>query len=220
MKQVAVLGLGDFGTALCRELKANKVTVLAVDISRARAESLKDTLEHLVVADITQTSALEQLGLAQMDVVVVATSATMPTSVLSVLRLKDLGVKDIVAKAENEDHAKVLRALGVENIVIPASDSAARLANKISWTHVVEMIELSSGCSIMEMAPPKTLIGVMLRDSKLREKYQLQVLAIRERLGAPLEPIPDPDRKLTEGCTVVVFGEDKNLARLRKQVAR
>ena len=218
MKQVAVLGLGDFGSALVRELKANKVSVLAVDKSRACAEALKDLVEHLVIADITQSATLERLGLTEMDAVVVATSETMPTSVLTVLRLKDLGVERIIAKAENEDHAKVLSALGVSEIMIPANDSAIRLANKISWSNVVEMVDLSSGCSIMELAPPKATVGKLLRESGLRERYHAVVLAVRNRSGGPLEAIPSPDRIINAGCTLVVFGEDRHLTRLREEI--
>jgi len=220
MKQVAVLGLGDFGSALVRELKSNNVAVLAVDKNRQHAEAVKDVIEHVVIADITQTATLERLGLAGMDVVVVATSETMPVSILTVLRLKDLGVGRIIAKAENEDHAKVLKALGVDEFIVPANDSAVRLANKISWTGVVEMVELSPGCSVMELAPPRSIVGKMLRESGLRDTYQVIVLGVRNRPGGHLEVIPSPDRVISAGCTLVVFGEDRNLVRLREALEK
>jgi len=220
MKQVAVFGLGDFGVALLKALRANSVSVLALDIDRNRADALRDAADHVVIADMTQASALDKLGLLQMDAVVVAASSPMSTSILSVLRLKDLGVERIIAKAENEDHAKVLGAMGVSEVVLPEIDSAARVANKISWTNVVEMIELSSGCSIMEVLPPGGAIGKSLRDSGLRERYYLEVLGIREAAGEPLDAIPNPDRIITAECTLVVFGEDKRLAKLRRAAER
>jgi len=220
MKQVAVLGLGDFGTALVKELKSNKVRVLAADMVRARAEALKDMLDHVVILDMTQASALEELGLSQMDAVVVAASSPLSTSVLAVLRLKELGVKYLIAKAENEDHAKVLRALGVDQVVIPENDAANRLANRISWTNVVEMVELSSDCSIMELAPPSSVVGKALCESGLRQDYHVIVLAVRSRPNAELEAIPSPDRVITASCTLVVFGEERHLAKLREDAAR
>jgi len=219
MKEVAVLGLGDFGMALVRALQANKVRVLAVDLDESRVESVRNEIKHVVVADMTQATALQQLGLRDMDAVVVATSEPLATSVLAVLRLKDLGVQRIIAKAENEDHAKVLRALGVSDVVIPENDSAVRLANKISWTNVVEMVALSPGYAIMELSPPAAVVGKTLRTSRLREDFRVEVLAIREGAGAPLEAIPTADRVITRGCTVVVFGADEDLARLRKESA-
>lgn len=215
MKQVAVLGLGDFGAAVVRQLKENKVAVLAVDVNRNRVEALQDMLDEVVIADMTQASALEKLRLPDMDAVVLAASSPMTTSVLTVLRLKELGVERIIAKAENEDHVKVLTALGVSEIVVPEEDSAARLANKISWTNVVEMVGLSSDCSIMEVAPPESIIGKSLRDSGLRVTYHVEVLAVREKPGEPLKAIPDPDSNIPAGCTLVVFGEDHHLAKLR-----
>jgi trk system potassium uptake protein TrkA len=220
MKQVAVFGLGDFGVAVLKTLRENRVTVLALDIDRSRADAVRDIADHVVIADMTHASALDKLGLLQMDAVVVATSAPMSTSILAVLRLKDLGVGRIIAKAENEDHATVLGAIGVSEVVIPETDSATRVANKISWTNVVSMIELSSGCSIMEVLPPEDAIGKSLRDSSLRERYYLEVLGMREAPGEPLDAIPNPDRIITADCTLVVFGEDKRLAKLRRAAER
>jgi trk system potassium uptake protein TrkA len=220
MKQVAVLGLGDFGVSLVRQLKQNKVSVFAVDINRSRVEGFRDELEHLMIADITQGSALEKLRLDTMDAVVVATSSPLPSSVLAVLKLKEMGVKRIIAKAENEDHAKILNALGVTEVVNPDEDSASRLANKISWANVVEMIELSSGFSIMEVSPPVNVIGKTLRHSGLRDVYHVEVLALREQPRTPMKGIPSPDEVISAECTMVVFGEDGNLARLRQEAER
>ena len=220
MKQVAVLGLGDFGVALVQQLAGNNVTVLAVDISRARADLLRDKVDHVVIADITQAAALEKLGLCAMDAVVVAVSSPMPSSLLAVLRLKDLGVERIIAKAENTDHGKVLEAMGVSEIVFPEQDSAMRIANKISWTNVVEMMALSPGCSIMEVLPPARTVDKALRDSGLRADYRAEVLGIRRKPGAPLNAIPSPDSQITAECTLVVFGKDSDLARLRKEAER
>ena len=220
MKEVAVLGLGDFGIALVQQLKRNNVTVLAVDLDRNRVEQIRDQIDHIVIADITQASALDRLSLPAMDAVVVATSSPMAASILSVLRLKDLGVGRIIAKAENKDHAKVLRAMGVSEIVIPEEDSAARIGNALSWTNVVEMVELSSGCSIMEVSPPESVVGKSLRYSGLRDKYHVEVLGIREKQGGSLDPIPNPDTVITTECTLVVFGAEENLAKLRREAER
>ena len=216
MKQVAVLGLGDFGVSLAQQLKKNNVAVLAVDVSRDRVDLLRDEIDHVVVADISQALALQKLGLTSMDAVVVATSSPMPVSILAVLRLRELGVDRIIAKAENRDHAKVLLAMGVNEIVIPEEDSAVRIANKISWTNVVEMVELSSGYSIMEVSPPEATVGTSLRNSGLRHTYHVEVLGIREQAGALLKAIPSPDSRISAECTLVVFGENSDLAKLRR----
>ncbi len=220
MKQVAVLGLGDFGLALTQRLTRNGVSVLAVDMSRARADLLRDEVEHIVIADITQAMALNRLRLPSMDVVVVATSSPLAASVLCVLRLKEIGVKQIVAKAENEDHATVLKALGVDSILIPEEDTALRLANKLSWSNVMEMFRFSEGCGIMEIAAPKMVVGKALRESGLRDKYHVQVLGIRKWPEAPLDAIPSPDYIISARNTLVLFGEEANLAMLRKEAEK
>ena len=220
MKQFAVLGLGDFGMALVQQLKRNKVAVLAVDVDRDRAEQIRDHVDHVVIADITQASALEKLSLPTMDAVVVATSSPMTVSILSVLRLKEIGIQRIIAKAENNDHAKVLRALGVNEIVIPEEDSAARVGSALSWSSVVAMIELSSGCAIMEVSPPEAVVGKELRNSGLRDKYQVEVLGIREEPGGKLTPIPSPDTVITSDCTLVIFGMEERLAAFRQEAER
>lgn len=217
MKQVAVLGLGDFGLALVRQLKQNNVSVFAVDISRSRVEALRDELDHLMIADITQGPALEKLNLHTMDAVIVATSSPLPSSVLAVLKLQELGVRRIIAKAENDDHAKILNALGVYEVVNPDNDSANRLANKVSWTNVVEMIELSGGFSIMEIQAPSAIVGKTLRHSGLRDKFHVEVLAIREQPHTPMKGVPSPDHVIEGESTLVVFGQDGDLTRLREE---
>ena len=217
MKQVAVLGLGDFGLSLAKHLKTHGVSVLAVDVKRMRADLIREEIDHIVIADITQASALGKLRLAAMDFVVVAASSPLPTSILCILRLKELGVKHIVAKAENSDHATVLRALGVEDIIIPEDDSARRLANRLSWSSVMEMFEFTSGTGIMEIAVPDSVAGKTLRNSGLRDSFHVQLLGIRKKADGALEPIPDPEEVIFSDYTLVVFGEEEHLAKLRHE---
>jgi len=220
MKQVAVLGLGDFGKALVRQLKQNHVDVFAVDRDRSRVEALRDELDHLVIADITQATALDKLNLQSMDAVVIATSSPLPASILAVLRLRELGVQRIIAKAENQDHVKVLASLGVTEVVNPDQDSAQRLANKISWSSVVEMIELSAGYSIMEVATPDFLVGKTLATSQLREKFHVEVLGVRSKPGMPLQAIPSPSHEFIADATMIVFGANEHLKALRTKAEK
>jgi len=220
MKQVAVLGLGDFGLSLAQHLKENGVSVLAVDVKRTRADLLREEIDHVVIADITQAAALTKLRLQAMDFVVVAASSPLPTSILCILRLKEMGVKHIVAKAENKDHATVLKAMGVEDIIIPEHDSARRLGNRLSYSSVMEMFEFSAGAGIMEIAVPESIAGKTLRNSGLRDKYRVQLLGIRKKPNAPLEPVPDPEEVIFSDYTMIVFGEEEHLAELRHEAEK
>src|SRR5918998_2595386 len=100
--QVAVLGLGRFGSAVARELTRLGHEVLAVDASARAVQDLSDEVTYAAQADITDSDALKGLGLGAFDRAIVAVSSDLKVSILAAVHLRRLGVKRIVAKAANE----------------------------------------------------------------------------------------------------------------------
>ncbi|HTL52639.1 MAG TPA: TrkA family potassium uptake protein [Planctomycetota bacterium] len=215
VQQVAVLGLGDFGLALAIKLVENHVSVLVVDYDRDVVELHKDKFDHAVIANFTNPGVLSELGIGNVDTVVLATSDPMETSILTVLRLKEMKVKRLLAKAENGDHAKVLKSLGVNEIIMPEADTANRVANTISWPHIFGMMQLLPGFSIMEIEPPGFLLHKKLLETRLREEYGLAVIAIRELIPPKIEVNPDPQRVITDSCSLIMLGSDASLEKFR-----
>jgi trk system potassium uptake protein TrkA len=217
MSQVAVLGLGDFGLAIAMRLVENHVSVLAVDKDREMVERHKERFHRALIADFTNPAALRELGVGGMDAVVLATSEPMETSVLAVLRLKEFKVKRLLAKANNVDHATVLRSLGVDDIILPEHDTALRVANTISWPHIFGMMQFLPGYSIMEIEPPAHLLRKKILETRLREDYGVSVIGIRELVPPRIEVNPDPQRVITDSCSLLLLGSDEALGKLRGQ---
>ena len=212
MKRFAVVGLGRFGNYVARQLRENSCEVLGIESDRAVAETLTDALTSVVIADATDKKALAKLDLDHMDAVVVCLGEEIGMSTLCVLHLKDLKVRKIVAKVSTEDHARVLTRLGADDVVFPERDLALRVADSLTWSNVVDYVPLSSGYSITEVAPPKDAVGKSLAESKLRNKYGVQIIAIHRVM--PEERMifaPPPDYVITEDDAILVLGKRENV---------
>jgi trk system potassium uptake protein TrkA len=213
-KRFAVLGLGRFGGYVARQLHANGCEVIGVDSNRARVEELAETLDSVVIADATDKRALGKLGLDQVDAAVVSLGDKTELSTLAVLHLKDLRVKQIIAKVTTEDHARILTRLGADEVVFPERDSALRVANGLTWSNLVDYVPLASGYTIMEVSPPKEIVGKSLADSKLRTKYGVQVIAIHRVFPDTMILAPPPDHVFTEEDALIILGDKQNVEKL------
>ena len=211
MKRFCVVGLGRVGSYVAQQLRENKCEVLGIDIDRAKVEVLTEILTTAVIADSTDKKTLANLDLDQMDAVVVCLGEDISASSLTVLHLKDLDVKRIVAKVSTEDHAKVLTRLGAGDVVFPERDSAVRVANSLTWSNVLDYVPLASGFSITEVAPPPDVVGKTLADSKLRSRYGVQVIAVHRTLKDEMILAPPADHVIREDDAIVVLGRREDV---------
>ena len=142
-KSFAVLGLGRFGSNIARTLEEYGAQVLAVDSREEKVEEIADEVTHAVQADVTDLSALRSMGIAEFDGVIVAIGENMETSIITIMHLKDLGAKHIIAKAQNELHAKVLKRIGANRVILPEKDMAVRVGHGLVNGNILDYIELS-----------------------------------------------------------------------------
>lgn len=130
-KTVAVIGLGRFGEAVALRLVALGHEVIGIDSSIDVVQKLADDMPHIVRADSTEPEALAALGVNEVDFAIVAIGGSLEDSVLSVLALQNLGVKEIWAKASTPQHGLILERLGVTNVVFPEADMGRAMADQI-----------------------------------------------------------------------------------------
>ncbi|MCD6194564.1 MAG: TrkA family potassium uptake protein [Candidatus Aminicenantes bacterium] len=213
----AVIGLGSFGSNIAKTLYEKNNEVLAIDIDKERVEAVKGFVSHAVCMDSADKENLEALGVREMDVVIVSLGPEMEASILTVLYLHELGVKRIIAKALSEDHAKILEAVGATEVIYPEKDMAIRTALRLSNPNILEYLPLISGFSIQELAPPEKFIGKSLRELDLRNKYGIQVIAIKELIPDKITFIPSADFVIKDSDILIILGEEKQLARLNSQ---
>jgi trk system potassium uptake protein TrkA len=214
MMKFAVIGLGSFGASVAKTLYERGHEVLAIDNDKEKIEGAKSFSSHAVLTDASAKENLEALGIMDMDVVVVSLGSAMEASILTVLHLHELGIKRIVAKASTEDHGKILDAVGATEIINPEKDMAIRTALKLTSPHILECLPLMSGVSIEEIAPPERFIGKSLRDLDLRNKYGIQVIAVRELVPERTLYVPPADFVIKDSDVLIVMGDEKMLEKV------
>ena len=211
-KNVIVLGLGRFGTAVAKKLYEKNVEVMAVDINYNKVQKISDSVTSAVQADMTDEGALKELGISNFDVAVIGTGSSLEASIEASLICKDAGVQTIIAKATSDTHARILEKIGVDKITYPELDTGNRLANIISGSNILEMLKFSSEFTLVELKARKKWIGKNLRDLDLRDKYEANVVAFKRDDHIIFSP--GPDEKIQEDDNLLMIAKTENLSEL------
>ncbi|MCD6150611.1 MAG: TrkA family potassium uptake protein [Deltaproteobacteria bacterium] len=216
MRLFVVIGIGNFGYYTAQHLYELGSEVMVIDSNKERIQSIKDQVSRAVVADATDREVLEHLGVPDVDVAVVSVGDRLDTSILITLYLKEMGVKEVVVKAVTVDHGKILEKIGASSVIFPERDSGVRLANSLSSSNVIEHLPLSEGYSILEIAASAKLVGKTLKELRLRNRFGIQVIAIKELVPDRMHMPPDPDFVIKDSDMLIVVGQDESLESLKK----
>lgn len=218
MLQVAIIGLGNFGYYLGRELYHRGYDVIGLDSQNAMVQKAKNDISQAVVADATDKETLMGLGLAQVDLAVVTIGSNMLASILASFHLKEMGVDRVYAKALSEEHELILRRVGVDQILFPERDLAMNLAQRIQNPNMLEYLPSIQDYGIFELDKPGGLVGKSLRDLDLINQYGIQVIAIRDGLDQHLNFIPRGDYVVRPRDIFVLLGSNRDMQRLLKDI--
>ncbi len=213
----AVIGLGSFGSYVAKTLYEMGHEVLAIDEDKSRVDSLKDAATHVIHMDAADKENLQAVGITEMDVVVVSSGPEMESSILATLFLSEMGIGRIVAKALTQDHAKILAAVGATEVVYPEKDMAIKTALRLSNPNILEYLPLVSGLRIQEIAAPEKFIGKSLSELDLRNKYGIQVMAIKGIIPEKTTFIPKSDFVIKDSDILIIIGEEEQLKKLDKK---
>jgi len=212
MKQFIVLGLGRFGSAVATTLVELGHEVLGVDNDEERVNELKDKITQAVQADITEERALKELGVNNFDTAIVGIGGDLETSILVAMMLKEMGLKYIIAKAQNNLHAKVLEKIGVDKIVFPERDMGRRIANNLVTPNIKDYIELEPDYSIIEIEALPEFVDKTLSQLDLQNKYGINVLAIKR--GNSFNISPRVKDIIKKDDFLIIIGETKRITEL------
>ncbi len=215
-RDYAVIGLGRFGGSVCRELSVEGMDVLAIDIVEERVNEYKDIASHAVIADSTDEMALKELGIKNIDHVIVSIGDNIQASILTTVILNDLGIKKITVKAQNDYHEKILNKIGADQVVHPERDMGKRIAHSIISNNILDYLELSEDHSIVEVKASRQMIGKTLVDLDIRANYGCNVVAIKQ--GHHINVSPSADDALQENDILIVIGADKDISRFEKHL--
>lgn len=211
-KSFAVLGLGKFGRSTVEELVRAGAEVMAVDNDEEKVKKISEIAAYAMQADVRDSEAMQELGLSNMDGVIVAMTGSLDASIMATIMAKEEGVPYVLAKAQDEVHERILKRVGADKVIIPERESAARVARNMISGNFLDFIELSERVRMVELSVKPEWMGYSLGELDLRKKYSLNVMAIRSE-GELVTNI-DPEEKLTADMTLLVTIDKKDLARL------
>ncbi len=209
-QQYAVIGLGRFGISVARRLHEAGQEVLGIDVNEERIDDAELYVTHAVIADSTDEKALSAIGIRNFDCVIVAIGNDIQSSILTVMILKDLGVKKVIAKALGKLHGKVLDRIGADWIVYPERDMGERVANQLLSPNMLNYIELSKEYNIEEIMIPERMAEKSLKELNIRAKYNVSAIAVFRDGNIIISP--SPDELIHKGDLLVMIGNREDLA--------
>lgn len=212
MKQnYAVIGLGRFGGSICRTLIEAGQEVLAIDTNEDRVNEYMNIATHAVVGNAQDEMVLKSLGIRNFDHVIVAIGEDIQASILVTLMVKEMGVPNILAKAQNEYHARVLEKVGADRVVHPERDMGIRIGHNLVSKNILDFIELSDEFSLAEIrvTNPKFFNQTLLT-LNIRQKYGLTVVAIR-RADTKVVVSPAANEVVLENDNLLVIGDAEDV---------
>ena len=213
--KIAVIGLGNFGMNVAKELYARGHDVLIVDQSPDLVQKGQEFSSKSVVADCGEKEVLENLGLSTVETVIVSMGNNLSGSILATMYAKELGVKNIIVKAINDDHKRILGKVGASQIIFPEREMAVKLARSITTPNVLDYLPLTNSFSIMEIIPPKGFVGKSLSDLDLRKKYHIQIIGMQDTVEGVISIVVSPDRVIKATDRLIVIGKQEHLEKIK-----
>ena len=212
-KSYAVFGLGRYGSAVAKELVKNGADVLAVDIDENIVNSAIADIPFCKCADVTEPEVLRQLGISNVDIVIIAMATNLEANVMAVMLCKELGVKTVIAKCADDMQAKIISKVGADRTLIPERESGVRLAKNILSSGFVDVMELSDDVSLLELTLKEEWLGKNLIELNLRKKYGINVIAIKQGENVMIDL--DPMMPLNKDMQLVIIAHTSKLGKLK-----
>lgn len=217
-----VVGLGNFGASLSQKLTAQGNEVIGIDTRMEKVDLYKEKISHTICMDATDEFTVSGLPLEETDIVIVAIGEDQGANIMSTAIFKNMEVKRLISRAINPLHEKVLKAIGVDEIVHPEEETAERWSKKLCIKNVVDSFELNEHFSIVEAKVPKEYVGKTIREIGFRSKFNLLVLTIMKQhevkslLGSKqtemnIQGLATPDQKLEVTDVLVLYGSNKHI---------
>lgn len=197
-----------FGRSVALAFSDMGYEILAVDSDENIVQALSDKLADIVCADAADEKTLQAMALDDIDVAVVAIG-NLEKNMLCTMLLKQLGIKNVVAKAINELHGRMLEKIGADKVIYAEKDMGIRVAHNLVSDSIIDYIELSDDINVVSVNIPDNYVGLDLRQSNLRDKYNVNIIAIRRNGKSIINP--KVDEVFAQGDQIVTIGTPENI---------
>lgn len=209
----AIIGLGRFGMSLAQTLLEEGKDVIVIDNDMEKLKALKNTPAVLCCIENISVETLRESGVADCDVVIIGIGGDLEANILAAMDSLELGVKKVLSKANNEEHARILEKIGAE-VVFPEVQTAKKLAMKLCNNFVQDIVPFSDDFFIMQFLVPQELDGKTVLEADLRKKYEVNIVAMI--IDGKARAIIKPETVLKSGDSLLVSGTSRNIKSLRK----
>jgi trk system potassium uptake protein len=214
VKRVVVIGLGIFGSNLARELFEKGMEVIAIDKNKDIIQKIRDFSTKAVLADGTDKDVMESIGIQPDDVAIISFGEDLAASTLTTLHLKELKVKNIIVKAPNDDHKRILEKVGANEVIIPEKEMARKVARGILAPNILDFLPVSEDYTICEIAPPPAFLGKSIGELNLRNKFHIEVIAIRDVLSDKIQMVPRANFVIKDSDVLIILGKEADVQKI------
>ncbi len=211
-----IVGIGRFGFWLATELAAAGANLVVLDRNEDKIRQMREYTENAFVVNSLDKNTLADTGIQNCDVAIVCIGEHIDTSILTTLELINLGVPQVIAKANSTEHGEVLERLGAK-VIFPERDMAIRLANRLEASRVLDIVGLSEKINISKLEVPKAFIGKSVIEINLRKEFGLNIIAV-ESNGNIIDVI-NPDYVFAETDILYLSGSRENILALSDWIA-
>lgn len=212
-KQIVVIGLGPFGASVAKTLTEQGHQVLGIDLDADKVSAIADEVTQSATITNISEETLISLGVKDFDIAVVSIN-DIEASILFAQILIDLGIKEIVSRAQDELHGRVLSRLGVSKVVFPERDMGLRLANSLVPNSIIDYIELSKEYNIFEITALEEFFGKTISELRIRANYNVNIIAIKKHNDKDIMIAPGSDSLIEENDILVVIGKNSDISKL------
>lgn len=224
-KKFCIIGLGYFGMNLATILSKDGADILAIDNNPERIDMISEIVTHAVCLDSTDERAIKSMGLIEMDAVIVAIGENFESSITTTAILQEIGVKKIYSRIISPVHERLLRLMGIAEMLMPEAEAAGHLASRLLLEGITGAFELGKSYGIFEIPLPKIFINKTIIDTNIRENFNLNIVTIKKSNKAGFNNmihndnvnvvgVPSPHTTLVDGDVLVVFGKEKDVKHL------
>ncbi len=214
MKSILMIGMGRFGSHLCKNLSKLDNEIMIVDSQEEKLEDLLPFVTSAKIGDCTNEKVLESLGVSNFDLCIVSIGNNFQSSLEITSLLKEMGAKRVISKANREIHAKFLLKNGADEVIFPDRDIAEKLAVSLSADGIFDYINLQDGYSIYEILPLPEWLGKSIKEINLRAKYRLSIIGTKR--GEHTQILHGADYIFNEEEHLMVIGHENDMKKIIK----
>lgn len=205
---VVVIGLGRFGGAVAQSLMRLGHDVMGIDHKEDLVQFWADRLTHAVQADSTNENIMLQLGVADFSHAIVAIGSNLSASLMTLMVLTELGIKDIWVKAQTPEHGQIAQRIGAHHVIFPEADMGARVAHLITG-RMMDFIEFEDGFAIAKIHAPQDTHHQTLAESHVRSRHGVTVVGVK-RANEDFQHA-QPETRILPNDLLIVSGPTKKI---------